>query len=159
MFPLNELLFRENWIYLSVKSSPIFFMTSAEDNFTLLPDLSVWGRKQIRTLALRGAMMHDLPYRRTTITNNQLSIMSCCLLLSIHCTSGIDWIDSTKLSNDTSHIASFTGKESKRLHSEYSATTQSRSLGFVASHLTDKGRSKMQISPERLHAEPSCHSE
>lgn len=40
-FPLNEQLFRENQIYLNVKSSPIFFITSAEDNLTLLPDFSV----------------------------------------------------------------------------------------------------------------------
>lgn len=37
----TEKNFRKKCVYLKVKSSPIFFMTSAEDNFTLFPDLSV----------------------------------------------------------------------------------------------------------------------
>lgn len=54
-----------------------------------------------------------LVHKQTTITDNQLFRISCCLLLSVHCTSGIVWIDSTKLSRNTSHIASFTGKETR----------------------------------------------
>lgn len=43
-----------SWIYLNVKSSPIFCITSAEDNLTLFPDLSVWvgKEKKISMLAL-----------------------------------------------------------------------------------------------------------
>lgn len=37
---------KKNLIYLKVKSSPIFCITSAEDSLILLPDLSVCGKKE-----------------------------------------------------------------------------------------------------------------
>ncbi len=76
-------------------------------------------------------------------------------------TSGIDWMDSTKLSRETSHIASFTeimqGKQEyhHKNHQCFYNLFKKNGENANTSHLTEIKHWKMQTSPEQPDHNPA----